>query len=134
MHTQPPMSSLRVLVADDNADTLLTLQLWLEADGHTVHMVASGAKVVAAVRDLRPDVCVLDIQMPGASGFAVAKELKKTYGTLRPYLIALSGKFYSAAHRLVALDAGFDDFLEKPADPRELSRLVAEVARRRAVA
>jgi two-component system, OmpR family, response regulator len=128
------MSRLRVLIADDNADMLIMLQLWLEADGHTVHMVASGAKVVRTVEQVRPDVCVLDIHMPGGNGFAIAKELKKLYGTLRPYLIALSGKFYSAADRLVALDAGFDDFLEKPASPRELSRILAEVARRREVA
>ena len=128
------MSGLRVLIADDNADMLIMLQLWLEADGHTVHMVASGSKVVATVRDVRPDACVLDIHMPGASGFAVAKELKDLYGTRRPYLIALSGQFGSGADRLVARDSGFDDFLEKPADPRQLSRLLAEVVRRRSVA
>jgi DNA-binding response OmpR family regulator len=127
-------TGLRVLIADDNADMLIMLQLWLEADGHTVHMVASGAKVLRAVQEVRPDACVLDIHMPGGNGFAVARELKKAFGTRRPYLIALSGRFYSAADQLVGLEAGFDDFLEKPADPRQLSRLLGEVARRRTVA
>jgi DNA-binding response OmpR family regulator len=128
------MGGLRVLIADDNADMLIMLQLWLEADGHTVHMVASGAKVLRTVEEVRPDACVLDIHMPGGNGFDIARQLKEAHGTLRPYLIALSGKYYSAADRLVGLEAGFDDFLEKPANPRELSRILKDVVRRRAVA
>jgi DNA-binding response OmpR family regulator len=125
---------LRILVADDNADTLLTLRMWLEADGHVVDTLPSGARVVETVRERHPDVCVLDIAMPSANGFKIAKDLKQLYGALRPFLIAISGKFYSAADRLVALDSGFDHFLEKPADPRELSRVLEEIERRRAAA
>jgi DNA-binding response OmpR family regulator len=72
--------------------------------------------------------------MPSGNGFVIGKELKAIYGGGRPFQIAVSGKFYSAADRLVALDAGFDHFLEKPADPRELSRLLRDVARRRIAA
>jgi PleD family two-component response regulator len=91
--------SLRVLLADDNPDTLLTLSVWLEQDGHIVRTVHDGGHVMPAVREFRPNVCILDIQMPGASG-------------------------------LGAMGVGFDHFLEKPADPRELSHLLGGVSQR----
>jgi DNA-binding response OmpR family regulator len=126
--------ALRILIADDNADTLLTLRMWLEADRHVVRTVSSAARILSRVREFRPDVCILDIHMPTGNGFAIGKELKRIYGTGRPFQIAISGMFYSPADRLVALDAGFDYFVEKPADPRELSHLLGGVSRRRAAA
>jgi len=125
---------LKVLLADDNADALLTLRMWLEADGHIVCTESMASRVLHQVRAFQPDVCILDIHMPGGNGFETGRELKALYGSTRPFQIAISGKFYSAADRLVALQAGFDHFLEKPADPRELSRLLREVGRRRAAA
>jgi len=133
MTAEPPLA-LRVLIVDDNPDALLTLRMWLEADGHVVRTLGSAAYVLRRVREFQPDVCILDIHLPSGNGFAIGKELKTTYGGRRPFQIAISGKFYSAADRLVALDAGFDHFFEKPADPRELSRLLRDVARRRAAA
>ena len=123
--------SLRILIVDDNQDTLLTLGAWLKADGHVIRTLANGTRAIEAVSEFEPDVCILDIQMPGANGFVIGRELAETYGAARPFLIAISGKFFSAADRLVALKCGFDHFLEKPADPRELSNVVNEVARRK---
>jgi DNA-binding response OmpR family regulator len=126
--------ALRVLVVDDNSDAALTLRMWLEADGHVVRTVSSATRVLSRVREFQPDVCILDIHLSTGNGFAIGKELKEIYGTQRPFQIAISGKFYSPADRLVALDAGFDYFFEKPADPRELSHLLRDVSRRRAAA
>ena len=130
---EPPIS-LRILIADDNPDTLLTLRMWLEADGHIVRTVNRAVHVLRRVKEFQPDVCVLDLHMPSGNGFAIGKELKAIYGGARPFQIAITGRFRTAGDRLVALDAGFDHFFEKPADPRELSRLLHDVARRRAAA
>jgi DNA-binding response OmpR family regulator len=124
-------TSLRILIVDDNADTLLTLGAWLKADGHVVRTLANGALAIEAVSEFEPDMCILDIQMPGANGLVIGRELQEAYGAARPFLIAISGKFFSAADRLVALKCGFDHFLEKPADPRELSSLVNALGRRK---
>ena len=86
------------------------------------------------MREFRPDVCILDIHLPTGNGFVVGKALEATYGSQRPFQIAISGKFFSPADRLIALDAGFDYFFEKPADPRELSHLLRGVSRTRAAA
>jgi len=130
---EPPVP-LRILIADDNPDTLLTLRMWLEADGHIVRTVNRAVHVLRRVKEFQPDVCVLDLHMPSGNGFAIGKELKAIYGGARPFQIAITGRFRTAGDRLVALDAGFDHFFEKPADPRELSRLLHDVARRRAAA
>jgi two-component system response regulator MprA len=127
---EPPIS-LRILIADDNPDTLLTLRLWLEADGHVVRTVNRAVHVSRTVKEFRPDVCVIDLHMPAGSGFAIGKELKAMYGGACPLQIAISGRFRTAADRLVVRDAGFDHFFEKPADPGELSRLLRELGRRR---
>jgi DNA-binding response OmpR family regulator len=126
--------SLRILVADDNPDTVLTLRMLLEQDGHEVRAFSKGSAVVPAVREFQPNVCILDIEMPGANGHAIAAELRGIYKTLRPFMIAISGKWYSAQDRLVALNAGFDHFLEKPADPREVAYILDGVSRRLAAA
>lgn len=123
-------SPLRILVADDSLDAVLTLRMLLEDDGHVVQTLTSGAGVVAAVGEFKPNVCIVDIQMPGASGFEVGSELKRRYGGARPYMIAISGKSYRAADMLTAMHVGFDHFFEKPADPGQLTRLLSEVQRR----
>jgi CheY-like chemotaxis protein len=125
---------LRILVADDNPDVVLTLRLLLEQDGHIVHTVPGGARVVEAVSEFKPDVCVLDIQMPTQSGYAIAQQLREAYGVMRPVLIGISGIWYKASDQLLALSCGFDHFLEKPADPADLARLLADISRRRAAA
>jgi DNA-binding response OmpR family regulator len=126
--------SLRILVADDNTDTLLTLRMLLEEDGHQVRTFDNGGAVVPAVAEFGPNVCILDIEMPGASGHAIAAELRGIYKSERPFMIAISGRWYSPSDRLVAMGVGFDHFLEKPADPRELAHLLDGVSQRMAIA
>src|SRR5260221_9484408 len=120
------LAPLHIVVADDNADTLLALRLVLEDDGHVVRALASGEGVVDAVRQFKPDVCVLDIEMPGASGYAIAGEIRSIYGSLRPLMIAISGKWYRGSDRLLAISFGFDHFLEEPADPMPLCPLLQD--------
>src|SRR5260370_34360418 len=82
------LAPLHIVIADDNADTLLTLRLLLEDDGHVVRALASGEGVVDAVRQFKPDGCVLDIEMPWPSGYAIAGEIRAIYGSHRPSIVA----------------------------------------------
>ena len=125
---------LRIVIADDSPDTTLTLGMLLEQEGHLVRVLHSGAGVVDSVQEFQPDVCILDIEMPTESGYAIAGALREIYGTLRPLMIAISGKWVRTPDRLLALGCGFDHFLEKPADPRELLQILHDMQRRRAEA
>ncbi len=120
------LRSLRVLVADDERDTVLTLALLLRDEGHTVKGLHSGEEVIAAVGDEQPDAVVLDIQLPGMSGYSVAQELRRMFHPAQgPLLIAISGKWVKPSDRMLARLAGFDHHLLKPCDPQQLLDLLA---------
>ena len=93
-----------------------------------VHNVYRGDRVLEAVTRYRPDVCILDIEMPGQSGYAVAQKLCAVLGAKRPVLLAISGIWTKASEQLLAESVGFDRFFTKPADPDELVRCAEELA------
>jgi len=122
--------TLRVLVADDDRDTVHTLTVLLEGHGYTVHGVHSGKDVLVVAPIFRPDALILDIAVPGMSGYAVARAIRHSFADLRrPLLIGISGVWKDAPDRMVAEEIGFDHYLAKPADPEEVLRLL-ESARR----
>jgi two-component system, OmpR family, response regulator len=115
---------MRVLIADDDRDTATTLAMLLRDEGDTVHTTLRGDEVLEACRLLRPDVVILDINMPGMSGYAIARELRERHGTLAPLLIAISGVWTRSSDRLVGTAVGFDHYLLKPCEPKEVLRLM----------
>src|ERR671930_791622 len=116
---------LRVVIADDDRDTATTLAMVLRDEGDTVHMTLRGDEVLDACRLLRPDVVIVDINMPGMSGYAIARELRERHGALAPLLIAVSGVWTRTSDRLVGTAVGFDHYLLKPCEPKEVLRLIA---------
>ena len=114
------LPSLSILVADDEPDTVATLAALLTDEQHVVHTVTHGGLVMEAVRRFRPQVCILDIEMPGQNGFGLARDISKLYGNDRPTLIAISGKWVGQTDKLLAQSVGFDAFLMKPAPVEDL--------------
>jgi CheY-like chemotaxis protein len=111
--------SLRVLVADDNADAAHTLTVLLRMAGHQVQKAASGAEALRIAEELRPSVIILDIGMPGMSGYAVAEKIRAATWGKSATLIALTGR--GAAEDLErARDAGFDRHFVKPVEFQQL--------------
>lgn len=124
---------LRIIIADDDRDTVWTLATILRDEGHSVQGVHRGEDVLKAASFAKPDVAVIDLQMPGMSGYAVAQELRNLFYPMRaPLLIAISGIWTKGSDRLLARHIGFDYHLEKPCDAAELLRLVAPLAGRTA--
>lgn len=124
----PFMKEPRVLVADDDQDTLLTLTTLLRDEGYEARGVQCGADVLQAVFNFAPDVVLLDIGMPQMSGYEVARTLRERYGSARPALIAVTGRSGSV-DRQQARAAGFEYHVAKPYDPRELLSLIGRLAR-----
>jgi DNA-binding response OmpR family regulator len=123
---------LRVLVADDDRDTVEALAALLQAEGHVVHSVYSGKDVLPTARLFRPDAIVLDVAMPEMSGSAVAQAIRHSFTDLRrPLLIAISGVWKQFADRQVGQQVGFDHYLEKPADPALLLAILQSLRQQR---
>ena len=116
---------LRVLIAEDDHDTAITLMMLLGEDGHDARAVHSGRNVIGSVLDFDPDVLLLDIGLPGLSGWEVARTLRQQRGDERPMLIGISGEFKKGSDRILAGMLGFDHYLIKPYDPVELLTLVS---------
>ena len=118
---------LSVLVADDEEDTVRMLAVILEHEGHVVRTVTHGALVMEAVKQFKPEVCILDIQMPGESGYGLARMISEEHKHERPVLIAISGKWTTQTDRLLAKTVGFDHFLLKPADPTTVVNILEQI-------
>ena len=118
---------LRVLVADDERDQVMTLALLLLDEGHEVREVYRGSEVLRMVRDFDPDVALIDIGMPGMTGYDVAREIRQVFGVGRPLLIAVTG-WKQSSDRILARLAGFDHHLAKPFDPNGLLALIEPLA------
>ena len=119
---------LRIVVADDDPDTVRTLRLLLEDEGHEVKTAADGPAAFYAVRDFGADILLLDIGMPGMNGFEVAQKLRERYGSAKPTLIAITGRD-SAADKSFARSTGFDHHVVKPYEPQQLIALIERLAR-----
>jgi DNA-binding response OmpR family regulator len=117
--------SLRILVADDDRDAVLTLMMLLREEGHDVRAVYSGRQVMGAVLDYDPDVVLLDIQMPGLSGWEAGRTIRARRGRDRPMIIGISGEYKQGADKILSDILGFDFYLLKPYDPKVLLALLA---------
>jgi len=113
-----------VIVADDERDTVLTLVAVLRDEGHHARGVYRGEDVLRAVEAERPDAVILDIEMPGKSGFAIAQELRQLYGEDTPVLIAISGKWTGQTDEMLGRLVGFKHYCIKPFEPQKLLELL----------
>ena len=116
--------ALRIIVADDEADSVTALKLLLNDEGHDVIGLSKGAEVMRMVEEFRPDVVVLDIAMPDLSGYEIAKEIRKRHGQITPLLIAITGRYKQASDKMLGQIVGFDHYLLKPYEPKELLALL----------
>jgi len=117
--------SLRIVVADDDADMVSTLAMLLRDEGHEVRGLRSGRQVMPAVIELDPDVVVLDINLPDVNGWQLASTIRTRQTRKKPLLIGISGVFTKGGDQVLAQINGFDYYLLKPCDPMALLDLLA---------
>lgn len=115
--------SLRILVADDDPDMVLTLMMLLREEGHDVRGFHSGRQVMAAAIDLKPDALLLDINMPDVSGWQIAQTIRARQ-VAQPLLIGISGEFTKGPDKILAQISGFDHYLVKPVPPADILALL----------
>jgi PAS domain S-box-containing protein len=116
-------ASYRILVVDDNIDSAESLALLLRLYGHEVRMAHDGPESIEAARSFNPQIVLLDIGLPGMSGYEVAEKLRAERGANQLLLVALTG-YGREEDRRRALESGFDHHIVKPIDPDVLHRLI----------
>jgi DNA-binding response OmpR family regulator len=116
---------LRILVVDDDRDTVISLMMVLRDEGHDVRGTWNPADVTKAVEKFDPDAVLLDINLPGVSGYELARRIRARRNDKRPLLIAISGVYKKGSDRLLAQIAGFDHHVAKPYDIQHILELIA---------
>ena len=119
--------SWRILVVDDNVDSAETLGLWLQMMGHAVRVVHDGPSAVEAAAGFVPDVVLLDIGLPGMSGYEVARHIRELPALQNAVLVAQTG-WGQQEDRRRSEAAGFQHHLVKPLDPDALQDLLVALA------
>jgi CheY-like chemotaxis protein len=125
----PLATPLKVLVVDDNVDTLLGFSMLLKASGHDVRTAHDGLSAVETAIAYRPNVVLLDIGLPGLNGYEVARRLRQHPNLKNTVLIALTG-YGQDTDRQASKQAGFDHHLVKPARFDQLNKILATVQER----
>jgi len=117
---------LHVMIVDDNVDAAEMLALYMESIGHSVTVAHDAARALERSAIEAPDICLLDIGLPGIDGNELARRLKSNPRLDKSVLIAVTG-YGQEQDKKNALAAGFDYHLTKPVDLERLSRLICEL-------
>ena len=118
-----PESSLRVLVVDDNADAAESLAVLLRLMGHDVRLAEEGRTALALADAFDPQLVLMDIGLPGMSGYEIATALRQRPHMREATLVAVTG-WGQDADRQRARDNGFDHHLTKPVEPELLQKIL----------
>jgi len=121
-----PATSLHILVVEDHLVNRRLVTSILKRSGHTFDTVGNGFEAVAAVRRNRYDVVLMDMHMPGMDGLCAARLIRKFPGPERDVPIVALTANAMPHHRDSVFESGFDEFLTKPLNPRELMTTLAK--------
>jgi two-component system alkaline phosphatase synthesis response regulator PhoP len=120
---------VNVLVAEDDPDIADLVAHYFRREGWTVHVSASGTDALARARSSPPDLAVLDVMLPGMTGFEVCRELRTSPETASVLIIMLTARA-DEQDRIHGLDIGADDYVLKPFSPNELVARAKALTRR----
>src|ERR1700716_1257842 len=108
--------SFKILVVDDEAHIVELARLYLTREGYEVEGVGDGAQALTRFGQLKPDLVILDIMLPGTDGLTICKEIRKQS---QVPIIMLTARD-EVTDKVVGLEVGADDYLTKPFYPQEL--------------
>lgn len=120
--------AMRILVADDNVDSADCLARLLKIAGHELRVAYDGLTALALATNFQPKVILLDIGLPGLSGYEVAQRIRQNSETKNATLVAITG-WGQPEDQERSREAGFDHHLLKPVNPESLQQLLASILR-----
>jgi DNA-binding response OmpR family regulator len=118
----------RVLVVDDEPDLVVLLEEHLTHEGYSVDTATSGMQAITKAREGQPDIILLDVMMPGVSGFDVCNILQDFPETTKIPIVFLTA-VADTKRKIMGLNLGADDYITKPFDLHELAARVQAALR-----
>ena len=122
------VSQPKALIVDDEPSSRATIEAMLSSENYELYFAENGAQALSMASEIRPDIVLLDVMMPGMSGYDVCKKFRSM-----PYLtevpIVLVTALDDQESRMAGIKAGADDFVTKPFDRHELRRRVQNMTR-----
>jgi adenylate cyclase len=118
----------KILIVDDSTDILEILTDLLEAHGYTICTAGTGAEALAQIEREQPDLVLLDVMMPGMTGYEVCSRIRENPATVFLPVVILTGADANL-ERIKGIEAGADDFLSKPPNHPELLARVRSLIR-----
>ena len=119
--------STHILIVDDEANMRRGLKDNLEFEGYEVSEAVDGANALETLKEIQPDLIVLDVMMPNLSGFEVCKQLRKEGNETPIILLTAKGE---EIDKVLGLEMGADDYVQKPFSIRELIARIKAILRR----
>jgi len=115
-----------ILIVDDFDDTRLLLRTWLQKKGFHVVEAENGNRAVAAAESVRPDLIIMDVEMPELDGLAATRKIRELSGFASVPIVAVSA-YGADQYRDHALAAGCNEYISTPFEPDELERLIRKL-------
>ena len=116
----------RILIVDDDSNIAELISLYLMKECYETKIVGDGEAALAAVSTFEPDLILLDLMLPGMDGYQVCREVRSTKDT-PIIMLSAKGEIFD---KVLGLEMGADDYMEKPFDSKELVARVKAVLRR----
>src|SRR6056297_1047909 len=121
------MSSKKILIVEDEPSLVFTLQDTLESEGYDVSVVSDGEAAIEKTKEVKPDLMLLDLMLPGMSGYEICKKIRSLKYTFP--IIMLTARDQEV-DKVAGLNIGADDYITKPFGVKELlARIQARLRR-----
>lgn len=114
-----------ILIVDDNDDIVTTYRVVLDRMGYTVVVARNGLECLDMIDEVKPDLVILDVLLPGLSGSEVCRSIKETAKTTAIPVIAITASVSGETRKRMS-EVGADDFLLKPIDVSDLNRVIKQ--------
>lgn len=118
-----------ILIVEDESEIAQLIQLYLEKEGFSCRVCRDGITALHIFQELKPDLVILDLMIPGMDGLEVCNRIRQKPGNKDPYILMLTAKG-EEIDRIIGLSTGADDYMVKPFSPRELVARVRALLRR----
>ena len=123
------ISSIKVLVVDDDPDIVEILKYNLKNSGYSVKSAGNGVEAIKKAKKFIPDIILMDVMMPEMSGIEACEEIKNINQLSQAIIIFLSARSEDYT-QISAYDAGADDYISKPVKPKILLKKISNIAKK----